>query len=79
MSAFTVERGLVVMDTSSGPVRLQPEQCEGLLDIFDRAEAVTPFNDLWDAHVANGGLPRVSSLKGTRPTAARPANRMGGA
>lgn len=67
MTAFTVERGLVVMDTANGPVRLQPDQCERLLDIFDEAEAVAPFNALWDAHVANGGLPRVSSLKGTRP------------
>lgn len=56
-----------------GPVRLSPESCEGLLDIFDREGAAAPFNELYDAHLAVGGCPRVTSIREHLPNNARKA------
>lgn len=64
MSAFIPAGSEVLMITEAGPVRLTNDQCERLLDIFDEAEAVRPFNELYAAHVAAGGLERVTSLRG---------------
>lgn len=63
MTAFTVERGLVVMDTTSGPVRLSPQSVEDLLNIFQRENEHAAFNALHDAHKRAGGIPMVSSFR----------------
>lgn len=43
-------------------VRLSPESCEDLLDVFEREGAAGAFNSLYAAHMAAGGIPRCSSL-----------------
>lgn len=60
-SAFIPEHGAVVMVTEAGPIRLNDNQCERLLDIWGEAEgpaAARLFNALYDAHMATGGVPR---------------------
>lgn len=47
-------------------VRLSQASVEDLLDLFEREgdqpEARAAFNELYEAHVKTGGIPRVSSL-----------------
>lgn len=65
-STFPVENGQVLMLTEYGPVRLTEAMREGLLDIFAGADgpgAARLYNSLHEAHVATGGIPRVTSLR----------------
>lgn len=58
-TSFTVDHGSVFW----GTIRLSPESCEAVLDVFDREGAVRAFNELMDAHMAAGGIARVTSLR----------------
>lgn len=61
MTSFIRAYGKVVMVTEHGPITLDDSQCERLLDIWGEAEgpaAARLFNALYDAHMANGGVPR---------------------
>lgn len=54
--------------TDAGPVLLTDSQCERILDIFEEVadpNAIPLFNDLYEAHMACGGIERCS-----RPVAA---------
>lgn len=60
---FATERGQVVMLTDGGPYTLTHGQCDRLLDIFEEAEAVHPFNQLYTALLAVGGIERCCCLR----------------
>lgn len=61
LAPFRAEHGRVTWTTSHGPITLDFDQCERLLDIWGEAEgpaAARLFNALYDVHTANGGVPR---------------------
>lgn len=63
MSAFIVSEGAVWMVGKHKPARLSEPLVERLLDVFDEADAPEQFNELFDAYVRTGGVPRCSSFR----------------
>jgi hypothetical protein len=63
MGPFTVSRGSVYWNK----VCLSERDAERLLDLFqdlgDQPEARTAFLDLYEAHLAAGGIERCTSLR----------------
>lgn len=58
---FLAWDGTVLLTGHGRPVRLSPESVDQLLSIFDAEGAAEQFNDLYQAHINAGGIPRVSS------------------
>lgn len=66
MTSFIAEHGAVTMITEGGPARLTESMCERLLDIYSDIEGPAAhrlFNELYSAHLANGGIERASSRR----------------
>ena len=61
--AFLAIGSDVVWVTPGGPLSLSPESVEDLLTVFDREGCAKAFNDLHQANIAAGGIPRCSSMR----------------
>ncbi len=57
--AFTADRDQVFW----GSVALSPQSIEDLFGIFIREGCAAAFNELHEAHMKAGGIPRMSNLR----------------
>jgi len=62
-STFFADRDQVYMRDGPWEVRLSTDQCEGLLTIFEEANAIKAHTSLYDACQAAGHIPRVSPIR----------------
>lgn len=69
--SFTASSGQVYMVDGPWEVRLTEAQCDQLLDIFDEANAVRSFNDLYAACSLAGHVEKVVSRKALRLVVSR--------